>query len=74
MLVITQGGCVFAHGLADGELLHVPLLLARCSHAGTGYHSSINPICLVESVVIPQKQPGKTKMQTDLSGNNSDGR
>ena len=35
---------MFAHGLADGELLHVPLLLAGCSHAGTGYHSSLDPI------------------------------
>ena len=41
---MTVGGCVFAHGLADGELLHVPLLLAGCSHAGTGYHSSLDPI------------------------------
>ena len=38
---------MFAHGLADGELLHVPLLLAGCSHAGTGYHSFIDPICLL---------------------------
>ena len=37
---------MFAHGLADGELLHVPLLLAGCSHAGTGHQSSINPIIM----------------------------
>ena len=38
--LVTLGGCVFAHGVADGELLHVPLLLAGCRHAGTGYHPS----------------------------------
>ena len=44
--LVTLGGCVFAHGVADGELLHVPLLLAGCSHAGTGHQSSINPIIM----------------------------
>ena len=35
--LVILGGCVFAHGVANGELLHVPLLLAGRRHAGTGY-------------------------------------
>ena len=38
LICLIVGGCVFAHGVADGELLHVPLLLAGCCHAGTGHH------------------------------------
>ena len=34
------GWCVSAHGLADGELLHVPLLPAGCCYAGTGDNSA----------------------------------
>ena len=36
------GWCVSAHGLADGELLHVPLLPAGCCYAGTGDSSADN--------------------------------
>ena len=62
-LCVIVGGCVFAHGVADGELLHVPLLLAGRRHAGTGYppvpHSpraSINaskPPNALSQVIIP---------------------
>ena len=40
--ITFSGWSVPAHGLADGQLLHVPLLLARCRDARTGcYRSTI---------------------------------